>query len=288
MAAIQPLPAVEVPAHQTHMGIGEKELIVTVADCHYGAEILVHGLQGEVINQYDPNVFEERMWRLRDEILRIVERESVSLVHIAVLGDSLDGMLRASQLMQLRYGIVESCMRFADFMAIWLRELSKSVALKVYTVDGNHTEIRPLGTKRNAFPQENLEKVIAWALQGRLSECGNIEVADNEGKYKLISICDYNILLTHGDNDKSLNEAAKSAMLLYGLPIHYMFTAHLHSNREASYGLADHGNAMILRSPSICGTDSYALSLKHSGWPGAIGVVISPTAGIEQQYYIRL
>ncbi len=288
MAAIQPLPAVEVPAQALHDPQERRELVVAVADCHYGAEIHVQGLHGEVINHYDPEVFEQRMWRLRDEIIRIVEREDISLLHIAMLGDSLDGMLRASQLMQLRYGMVESCMRFSDFMAVWLRELARFVPIHVYTVDGNHTEIRPLGTKRNMFPEENLEKVITWALQARLRDCPQIQIAANEGKHKLAQVCGYNLLLTHGDGDKGLNEAAKSAMLLYQTPIHYMMTAHLHSAREASYGLAEHGNAMILRAPAICGTDSYAMSLKHAGWPGTIAAVFSPSAGLEQQYYVRL
>lgn len=288
MAAIQPLPTVEVPELALLKQHGQRELVVAVADSHYGAEIHVLGLHGEVINHYDPQVFEERMWRLRDEVQRIVDREEIGLVHIAMLGDSLDGMLRASQLMQLRYGLVESCMRFADFMAVWLRELSIGVSLRVYTVDGNHTEIRPLGTKRNAFPQENLEKVITWVLQARLKDCDNIRVEDNEGKHKLVQVCGYNMLLTHGDGDKGLNEAAKSSILLYNTPIHYMMTAHLHSAREAGYGLADHGNAMILRAPAICGTDSYAMSLKHAGWPGTIAAVFSPDIGLEQQYYIRL
>ena len=288
MAAIKPMPSVEVPPLGDEPKIEKRELVVAIADCHYGAEIHVTGLQGEVINHYDPEVFEQRMWRLRDEIMRIADKENIYLVHIALLGDSLDGMLRASQLMQLRYGLVESCMRFADFMAVWLHDLAQYVHLNVYTVDGNHTEIRPLGTKRNAFPQENLEKVITWALQARLKDCPQIRVADNDGKHKLAQVCGYNLLLTHGDGDKSLNEAAKSAMLLYQTPVHYMMTAHLHSARESSYGLSEHGNAVILRAPAICGTDSYAMSLKHAGWAGTIAAVFSPSVGLEQQYYIRL
>ena len=288
LAAIQPLPPiVPPPLYRTSPASG-RELMLSVADCHYGCVIHVQGLQGEIINHYDPAVFEARMWQLRDKLAFIIEKERIELAHVAMLGDSLDGMLRASQLMQLRYGMVESCMRFADFMAVWLRELSAHVPIKVYTVDGNHTEIRPLGSKHNAFPQENLEKVITWALQARLKGCEAIEVADNDGKHKLTSVCGYNVLLTHGDGDKGLSEAAESALLLYGLPIHYMLTAHLHSAREASYGLAEHGNAVILRAPSICGTDSYALSLKHSGWPGSIAAIFSPECGLEQQYYLRL
>lgn len=288
MAAIRPLPTVEVPEPSTDAKAEKRELVVAIADCHYGAEIHVTGLHGEVINHYDPDVFEQRMWKLRDEIMRIADKENIYLVHIALLGDSLDGMLRASQLMQLRYGLVESCMRFADFMAVWLHDLAQYVHLNVYTVDGNHTEIRPLGTKRNAFPQENLEKVITWTLQARLKDCPQIQVAENEGKHKLTQVCGYNLLLTHGDGDKGLNEAAKSAMLLYHTPIHYMMTAHLHSARESSYGLSEHGNAVILRAPAICGTDSYAMSLKHAGWPGTIAAVFSPSEGLEQQYYVRL
>lgn len=76
-------------------------------------------------------------------------------------------MLRASQLMKLRWGVVESCMRFSEYMAQWISALSQDAVVSVCGVDGNHTETRNLNSKRGDFPGENLEKVIFWFMAER-------------------------------------------------------------------------------------------------------------------------
>ena len=64
---------------------------------HYGAEWSVRGLQGEVINAYSPETFEERMRKLLTETLTIIEKEQIDHIDMVMCGDALDGMLRASQ-----------------------------------------------------------------------------------------------------------------------------------------------------------------------------------------------
>ena len=96
---------------------GERSLVVCVADCHYGAEWTIRGLRDEVINAYSPEIFEARMAGLLSQLRHILEKEQTSHVALLLCGDALDGMLRASQLMRLRWGAVESCMRFAEYMA---------------------------------------------------------------------------------------------------------------------------------------------------------------------------
>jgi len=98
---------------------------------HYGAEWSVKGLHGEAINTYSPEVFEQRMQRLLTEVLQIVEREDLSHVDVIMCGDALDGMLRNSQLMKLRWGVVESCMRLSEYIANWLSVLAKFASIRV-------------------------------------------------------------------------------------------------------------------------------------------------------------
>lgn len=64
--------------------------------------------------------------------------------------------------MKLRWGIVESCMRLAEYLAQWVARLSQHASVNVYNVDGNHGEIRPLGSKRGEFEGENMEKILSW------------------------------------------------------------------------------------------------------------------------------
>ena len=66
-----------------------------------------------------------------------------------------------------RWGVVESCMRYAEYMARWVSSLALYADVEVYGVDGNHSEIRPLGSRRGEFENENLEKIILWHMAAR-------------------------------------------------------------------------------------------------------------------------
>ena len=70
-------------------------------------------MYGEIINRYDPEVFERRMSDLLGQTTEILLKEDIHDVVLLMCGDSLDGMLRPSQLMKLRWGAVESCIRFS-------------------------------------------------------------------------------------------------------------------------------------------------------------------------------
>lgn len=71
--------------------------MVCIADCHYGAEWRIVGLNGEVVNEYNPDVFEERMLRLLEQVQAVSARENIWDVVLLLCGDSLDGMLRPNQ-----------------------------------------------------------------------------------------------------------------------------------------------------------------------------------------------
>jgi len=110
-------------------------------------------------------------------------------------GDSLDGMLRASQLSKLRWGMVESCVRFSEYMTAWIDTLSEFANVEVYNVDGNHTETRPLGSKRGEFENENLEKIVTWFLEARFVGGERVTIHSPSEKMRLFTVCEQSFLL---------------------------------------------------------------------------------------------
>ena len=134
------MPPISIAERSPIAPIGKRTLVLCVADCHYGAEWIVRGLRGEILNRYNPEVFGERMDDLLTQVREIIAREGSSDVQLLLCGDSLDGMLRNSQLMKLRWGVIESCMRFSEHMAQWIAALSQYATVSVCGVDGNHTE----------------------------------------------------------------------------------------------------------------------------------------------------
>ena len=77
MEAARNLPAVRVLEVPRLDSDGERRLVLGIADMHYGAEWEVRGLKREVINAYNPEVFEERMARLLSETIAILEKEGI-------------------------------------------------------------------------------------------------------------------------------------------------------------------------------------------------------------------
>lgn len=120
--AAQKLEPYRIPEEVPFRTLG-KTLVVVLGDPHYGAEWEVKGLRGEVINRYDPEVFQQRMTTLLSEVKGILRKEDIDNVQLLFAGDCLDGMLRPSQLMSLRYGVVDSCMAFSEYMAGWISQL---------------------------------------------------------------------------------------------------------------------------------------------------------------------
>ena len=282
------MPPISIGEHSPAFTIGKRTLVLCVADCHFGAEWIVRGLRGEILNRYNPEVFAERMDDLILQVRDIIDREGISDVQLLLCGDSLDGMLRPSQLMKLRWGVIESCMRFSEHMAQWIAALSQYATVSVCGLDGNHTETRSLNSKRGDFPGENLEKVIFWFLAERLKDVPGVLVDSITEQQKHLTVQGFSILLTHGTDIKSLENAAKQTMLLYGESIDYLICGHKHREQEYVSGYTDQGNAVVIRVPSLCGMDEYAQRLGYGGKPGALAMVLEAGYGRRCIYPISL
>ena len=282
------MPPISIAERSPIAPIGKRTLVLCVADCHYGADWIVRGLRGEILNRYNPEVFGERMDDLLAQVREIIVKENISDVQLLLCGDSLDGMLRNSQLMKLRWGVIESCMRFSEHMAQWIAALSQYATVSVCGVDGNHTETRTLNSKRGDFPGENLEKVIFWFLAERLKDVPGVFVDSVTEQRKHLTVQGFNLLLTHGTDIKSLENAAKQTMLLYGEAIDYLICGHKHREQEYVSGYTDQGNSVVIRVPSVCGMDEYAQRLGYGGKPGALAMVLEAGYGRRCIYPISL
>ena len=138
----------------------KKEYLLTLSDAHYGVEFCIKDLYGYIMNEYSPRIFENRMWDLFYQITEQIKTDHIKVLNIFDLGDDLDGLLRAnSQLMQLKYGVIDSSILYANFLSEWLNELSHYVKIKFQMVKrSNHNQLRLVGQPKNAFPDEDMSK----------------------------------------------------------------------------------------------------------------------------------
>jgi predicted phosphodiesterase len=281
------MPKFQIPPCTTKRG-GGKTLVVTLGDFHYGAKICVRGLMGEVINEYDHKIFECRMTDLFHEIVNILEKEEIDHITLFLVGDLLDGMLRQSQLMRLEFGVIESTMRLSEYLSAWVNELSEHAEIDVYAVTGNHSEVRPLKSKCREFEDENLEKVIMWFMEERLSNNPHVSVNFQCNKFLYTEVQGFSFLLLHGDGERAVSQISKDTINMYSKKIDFFVCGHKHREEEISSGMTSDGNSIIIRTPSLCGVDSYAQSKGYCGKPGAIATVIERGYGRRCVYPIIL
>lgn len=288
VAAINNLPPLDVPevlpAHVAGREFGDREGCLIIADPHYGVELNIKGLFGETLNEYSPEIFEQRMWRLLEQTVDIVQREGLTTLNVYDLGDSIDGLLRVSQLMKLRYGVIESTVRYGRFITTWLNELTKYVRVKYQMVkDSNHCQLRMLGQPKNTFKNENMSYIIAEKIIDRLENNPNFEFIQNPTGYVFDQLVGYNVLGIHGE-EKNMERAIKDFSSQYKTNIDILIGGHKHHKDGENVGI----ESDVVSVPSIIGIDDYSMSLHKTSDPGALLIVIERGKSITIEYNIKL
>ena len=284
--AVRSLEPLTIPKIRTVKENTVKEGILVLSDCHYGVEFDIKGLFGETLNAYSPEIFEQRMWYLFNKVCDIIEKEQLDTIHIWECGDSIDSILRlTSQLMKLRYGILESTVKYANFLAEWLNRLSEKVNIKLQIVKrSNHCQLRICGAPKNAFPDEDMSVVITEIIKSRLENNSNIEIIENPTGYPFQLICgEYNVLAIHGEV-KDLGKAIDDFGRSYKMPIDYLIGGHKHHRENIETGI----DCEAISVGSIIGVDSYGLSLNKTSNASATFLVFEEGLGKSVQYDIKL
>ena len=289
--AIRELPEIKIAEYLYPWKDSDKsDLVIGIGDFHYGADFTVKGLYGEVLNEYNADKFVLRMEQLIYEIKKITELHKPQQMTVMIVGDMLDGLLRASQISRLEYGVVESAIRLSETLSQWLAKLANETGLpvRVYAVRGNHGEIRPLGTKAGQFPEENMERVVMHYLHERFAFNPYVRIDDNDAPLsRMVDVCGYKFLLVHGHGD-NIEKIARDHQTLYNDKIDVFMVGHLHKNQTFTAGMNHQGNVLIERVPSICGIDPYAQSKGYGSPAGATVILMEEGHGRRCVYPITL
>lgn len=279
---ISTLPPLDIPEHiiPTH---NTKAYALVYGDEHFGVEFELKGLFGDVINAYSPEIFEERMWDLFNQTIEIVQKEKIDTLNVFSMGDYMDGTLRVSQLMKLRYGVVDGTIKYADFISNWLNELTKYVRVKYQSTNGNHSELRMLGQPKGTFTEDNMGKVVSEYIKTRLKDNPNFTYIENPTGYIYAQLATHTILGIHGEV-KNMDSAIKEFSSIYGVPIQYLLAGHLHHNKVEEVGV----NQEVINVGSIIGIDNYSLSLRKTSNASGKLLVFEQTKGKICEYTLKL
>ena len=242
-------PIISIPDNREH--------ILCLADFHFGKDFQIHGLKDEILNEYSPEIFYERMSVVLGETVEFIKKENVSVIRVLELGDELDGFLRNSQAWTLRYGVVESAIIFSKYMAEWLKELSKHVFVEYHPVNGNHTTLRLLDGKKDEHLNENISNVVSEIIRIRNENNPNFKIRTNKTGMACFEVCGFNVLGIHGEV-KSLAQAIKDFSDIYGEKVDVLITGHKHHGSFINCGY----RRQAIGIGSIVGSDDFSMRIK--------------------------
>lgn len=257
--AIATLPLSEVepilidPEDEEHI-----EYLLTIADVHYGAVFK------SVNNEYSPEIAKDRFQDLLSQTIKFVKDKHISKLHIASLGDLIQGILRISDIKLNDSSIVKSTVEISRLIAQFLNQLSAYVNIEYYHVPtANHTQIRPLGSKPSELPLEDLEYVIGHYICDLLKNNVRVRVhLAKEGDMGIdINIPGSTIYAMHGHQIRNLETAIKDLSGQKRDFIDYLILGHLHGSKVIPSGESIYSDVELLVSPSFVGSDPYSDSL---------------------------
>ena len=260
-----------------------KEYCLVFGDEHYGTEFELTDLLGNIINSYSPEIFEKRMWDLFYQVIDIIKKEDINTLNVYSMGDFSDGCLRVSQLMKLRYGVIDGTIKYANFISNWLNELTKYVRIRFQMTDGNHTELRMLGQPKGTFVEDNMGKIVKEFIKIRLEDNDNFTFIENPTGYIYDNLAGNIILGIHGET-RSLEKTLKDLSAIYNTQIKYLFAGHLHHSKLEEIGI----NSEVINIPSIIGVDPYALSLNKASNASAKLFIFEEGKGRTCEYTFKL
>lgn len=248
---------------------GKMSYVVTISDQHYGATFESEN------NTYSPTVFRERLSYLAGRLIQFVKHKAVPHITIVSLGDSLQGIIRLSDLAINDSSVVKAVVDYSRTIAQFLNELSCYVSISYYHVPtANHTQLRPLGTKASEIATEDMEYVIGNYIKDLLSNNERVVVnlADAGKQYiRIDSVTSCDVYAMHGHQIRNINNSVKDMCSLIRKNVDYMLLGHYHAGGENIVAEGSTYDCEVLLSPSFIGSDPYSDSLMK-GSKGAVKI----------------
>lgn len=243
--------------------------VVALSDQHYGATF-----ESER-NSYSPDEFKSRLEDLTGQLLEFITKKKLNKIIITSLGDSIQGILRYSDLLINDTAIVRAVVDYSRLIAQFLNTISRFAEVVYYHVPtANHTQIRPLNSKASELGAEDLEYVIGNYIKDLLSSNERITVnlADEGKQYiKIEDIMGFNVYALHGHQIKNTDAAIKDLQTLTNCNVDYVLMGHFHGGKETTVSEGVTYDCEVLIAPSFIGSDPYSDSLM-TGSKGAVKI----------------
>lgn len=255
--------------------------VATIADIHYGAKF------ESVNNSYSPDIAKDRLNLYMCYIVDFVQKNELNQLSILNLGDSIQGILRLTDLKINDSSVVEAVVNISRLLASFINELSAYCKIDYYHVpSANHSQIRPLGSKASEIADEDLEYVIGNYIRDLLINNDRVAVhlANNGEQYINIDIPGCDVIAGHGHTVKNVNTFLRDISSLQQRNIDYVILGHFHGNKSFSVNESVCSDKEIIICPSFVGSDPYSDSLLTGSKSSAKILGFDSIYGLVEQY----
>lgn len=245
--------------------------VLCISDAHNGVEINMQTVFNEPINIYSPDILKKRLNKLADTVIKDYKNNfNYKKLIVFDLGDSIQNILRLSDIAKLKTGVIDSVLQYAEMISQFLNKIQNELNIQIEfsCLGGNHSELRLISTGRN-WESENLGKVIREFIALRLKDNQNIKV-DPYSDFSFKQIEGINILAIHGDDSKKKNINEISYWEQYhNITIDILLMGHFHHQEQISLGYSPTGDKEIIIVPSLIGIDEFSRKNRKLARAGA-------------------
>jgi hypothetical protein len=231
------------------------EYCVQLSDLHYGADFK------SMNNEYSKEIFQQRLEYLTGWLENFIFEKEISKLHIVSLGDSIQGILRISDLRLNDSNIVKGVVEVSRLIAQFINSLSKYTQVEYYHVpSANHSQLRPLGTKASELPGEDFEYIISNYIKDLVANNNRVcvHLAEEGTEYIEVPIFDFNIIAMHGHQIKNIETSIRDLSVLTRKQLSYLLLGHYHSGKEIPSYEGQYHDCEILIASSFIGSDPYS------------------------------
>ena len=250
----------EKPLFNTHKQkiriLENNEAVLMTSDWHIGANFKNY------FAEYSIDIAKKRVKELTERTIDYCLMNNVSILHIELLGDSLDGSIHTSARIESEEDVISELMIYCEVLSEMINELSIFIPyIKVHSVIGNHTRITP--NKKESITKENFERLVPFYLKARLTAIDNVEITNSsiDDTIDVYEVKGQTIFCVHGDLDSPQNAVSKLSAMLKVFPDE-VHMGHYHKHFEI-----DNYDMETVVNGSLKGTDNYAKEKRLSGSP---------------------
>lgn len=268
------------------MPAGDNEAVLVLSDWHYGMTA------ENVFNSYNTEICRQRVYNVINEAIDRLVLHKCRKLHVIVLGDMIDGGLRASNRVAQEELVCDQLMQVSEIIAQCILELKNYVnEISVYCTYGNHA--RTIQNIKDSIHHDNFERIIPWWLKQRIAAESarvgrDLEITIEPGtgnEFLFLSPCGFDMCAVHGDLDGLRTSTQMLTTLLFktcGKDIEFVILGdkHHHESFEELGVVSEFCG-------SLCGTGEYANNKRLYSTPSQLLLIVNPAVGVDAEYRLK-